>query len=81
MDYNIYLSGNSFTDKDGNKVTQVMGPEEKQINLDTNVNGYINDPLLMYFFKGKIFEATYIGGVTVPYNTVNLTWLIQELVM
>ena len=72
MDYNIYLSGNSFTDKDGNKVKQVMGPEGIPINLDTNVGGYINDPLLMYISKGKLFGATYIGGISVPYNTVNL---------
>jgi hypothetical protein len=72
MDYNIGISGNSFTDKNGNKVSQVMGPEGKPIDLNTDVSGYINNPILLYVSKGKLFGATYIGGVSVPYNTVNL---------
>ena len=71
LDYNIFLSGDKYFDKNGDEVTQITGPIG-QTSLNLDVSGYINNPVLMYVSKGKILGATYIGGISVPYNTVNV---------
>jgi len=72
IDYNAFLSGDKFYDKDGKRVTQINGPLGVPIDLKPDVSGYVNSLNLFWASKSKIFGATYLGGVSMTYNTVNL---------
>jgi hypothetical protein len=72
LDYNIIPSSDKYFDKNGEQVTQVMGPAGTPIHLNADIGGYINNPVIMYIPKKKILGATYIAGISVPYNTFNV---------
>jgi hypothetical protein len=71
LDYNIISSGNSYYDRNGNKLTQIKGPLGVPVNLNADVSGYINNPMLIWASKGKVLGATYFGGASLPIVTVN----------
>jgi hypothetical protein len=71
LDYNAYMTGNKLYGKDGNQIKQINGPGNTLIDLNPNVNGYINSPMVLWASKGKVLGATYFGGVTFPFVTVN----------
>ncbi|CDF78871.1 protein involved in meta-pathway of phenol degradation-like protein [Formosa agariphila KMM 3901] len=66
LDYNIYQYGDKFYNSTGDQLNQIGN-----VKLDSNLKGYINNPFLLYASKKKILGATYFGGVSVPYVTVN----------
>jgi hypothetical protein len=66
LDYNIYQYGDKFYGSNGEEIKQIGN-----INLNSDVDGYFNNPFLLYASKKKILGATYFGGVSVPYITVN----------
>jgi hypothetical protein len=72
LDYNAYQYGNKMYGKDGNQIKQINGPGNTLIDLNPDVNGYINAPMVLWASKGKVFGATYFGGLTLPFVTVNL---------
>ena len=71
LDYNTYQFGNEFYDRDGNQVTQILGPLGTPINLNVDVTGYYNTPMVLWVSKSKVFGATYFGGLSIPIITVN----------
>ncbi|HTS43039.1 MAG TPA: transporter [Puia sp.] len=71
IDYNDYQYGNKFYGKDGNQVTKITGPGNTSIDLNPDVNGYINAPMVLWASKGKVLGATYFGGLSLPIVTVN----------
>jgi hypothetical protein len=71
LDYNIFLSGNKFYGADGERVTQITGPLGASINLNVDLNGYLNTPFPVWVSKFKIFGANYIAGATVGFTTVS----------
>ena len=70
LDYNTYQFGNEFYDRDGNQVTQILGPLGAPINLDLDVSGYYNSPMVLWVSKSKVLGATYFGGLSIPIITV-----------
>jgi hypothetical protein len=71
LDYNTYQYGNEFYDRDGNQVTQIVGPLGEPINLNIDLSGYYNTPMVLWVSKSKILGATYFGGLSIPIITVN----------
>jgi hypothetical protein len=71
LDYGPYQFGNNFYGRDGKPVTQITGPFNRKIDLDLNVNGYYNTPMVLWVSKGKILGATYFGGAAIPFVTVS----------
>jgi hypothetical protein len=79
LDYNIFLSGNKFYGADGERVTQITGPLGSPINLNVDINGYLNSPFLLWVSKFKILGASYITGATVGYTTVSTSSAYERL--
>jgi len=71
LDYNSYQSGNKFYGKNGTPITQITGPNGTPVNLNADVNGYFNIPMLLWISSRKVLGATYFGGVSIPIITVN----------
>jgi hypothetical protein len=71
LDYNAYQTGNQFFGKDGKQVTQIKGPLGAPVNLNLDVNGYSNTPMVLWASKGKVLGATYYGGATISFVTAN----------
>lgn len=71
LDYSIYQYGDQFYGADGNHKTQIIGPTGSTVDLKSDVDGYFNSPYLVWLSTKKILGATYIGGISVPYLTVN----------
>lgn len=72
VDYNAFLSGDKYYDKDGNQVKQINGPLGAPIDLNLDIGGYANSLNLLWVSKSKIFGANYLGGISATYTTVNL---------
>lgn len=79
LDYNVFLSGNKFYDADGERVTQITGPLGAPINLNVDLNGYLNSPFLLWVSKFKILGASYITGATVGYTTVSTSSAYERI--
>ncbi len=58
IDYNYWNNSNGYYDKNGNKVTGIQ-VQDKLLNLDINVSGYINVPVLFYTSKFKLLGGRY----------------------
>jgi hypothetical protein len=71
LDYNLFLSGDKFFGADGERVTQIKGPAGAPIDLNVDLNGYLNTPFPVWVSKFKILGANYITGATVGYTTVS----------
>jgi hypothetical protein len=71
LDYNVFLSGSKFYGKDGEQVTQIKGPLGAPINLNIDLNGYLNSPFPVWVSKFKILGANYITGATVGYSSIS----------
>ncbi|GGG47226.1 SphA family protein [Bizionia arctica] len=71
LDYNIFLSGNKYFNKNGEEVTEFESPTGADFALNTDVSGYINNPVLMWVAKQKVLGATFLTGISIAYNTVN----------
>jgi hypothetical protein len=71
LDYNVIQSGNQYYDRNGKQITQITGPGGNPINLNADVSGYINVPMLFWVSKSKILGATYFGGASIPIVSVN----------
>ncbi|MDW5290587.1 transporter [Formosa sp. PL04] len=71
LDYNVFLSGDKYYNQYGNEVTEIEGPLGADFALNTDVSGYVNNPVLMWVAKQKVLGATYLAGISIPYNTVN----------
>lgn len=79
LDYNVFLSGNKFYGADGERVTQITGPLGAPINLNVDINGYLNSPFLLWVSKFKILGANYITGVTIGYTTVSTSSAYERI--
>lgn len=73
LDYNTLLSSSKFYGADGKQVTQIGGPLGANIDLQVDINGYINTPFPIFVSKFKIFGATYLGGASLGYTTTNVS--------
>ncbi|HTE23284.1 SphA family protein [Flavitalea sp.] len=71
LDYNIFLSGDKFFGKDGEQVTKITGPSGTSIDLNVDLNGYLNTPFPVWVSKFKILGANYLAGATVGYSTIS----------
>lgn len=79
LDYNVFLSGNKFYGADGERVTQITGPLGAPINLNVDINGYLNSPFLLWASKFKILGANYITGATVGYTTISTSSAYERI--
>jgi hypothetical protein len=79
LDYNIFLSGNKFYGKDGEQVTKITGPLGAQIDLNVDLNGYLNTPFPVWVSKFKILGANYLAGATVGYTTVSTNFAYERI--
>ncbi|TPG34819.1 transporter [Flavobacterium pectinovorum] len=79
LDYNVFLSGNKFYGADGKRVTQITGPLGAPINLNVDINGYLNSPFLLWVSKFKILGAAYITGLTAAYTTVSTSSAYERI--
>jgi hypothetical protein len=71
LDYNTYQYGDKFYNANGKEVTQITGLNGNLIDLNSQVDGYYNTPMVLWISKKKLLGATYFGGVSVPIITVN----------
>ncbi len=71
LDYNTYQYGDKFYGADGKQITQIAGPNGNAVQLNSDVDGYFNTPMLLWASKGKVLGATYFGGASIPIITVN----------
>lgn len=71
LDYNVFLSGSKFYGKDGEQVTKITGPLGATINLNVDLNGYLNTPFPVWVSKFKVLGANWLAGATVGYTTVS----------
>lgn len=78
LDYSTYQYGDKYYDAAGNKVSEVAGPEGT-VDLNSDLNGYINSPMVIYAHKKKILGATYYAGISIPVLTVNTNLAYERL--
>src|SRR5579863_10552246 len=71
LDYNTIQSGSKYYDRNGSQITQITGPLGSPVNLNLDVNGYYNTPMVLWASKGKVLGATYFGGASIPIITSN----------
>ena len=72
LDYNTYQYGDKFYGDNGQQIKQITGPNGNPVDLNSDVDGYFNSPMVLWASKGKILGATYFGGVSIPTITMNL---------
>ncbi len=71
LDYNTFQYGNQFYGKNGNRITQIIGPSGNLVNLNADVSGYNNSLMIQWASKGKVLGATYFCAASIPLETVN----------
>jgi hypothetical protein len=79
LDYNYWNNSSSYMDKFGNKVNSLsidltpILPEigEITLDLDQQISGYANAPVLFYSSKFKILNARYMASINPSYITSN----------
>ena len=79
LDYNYWNNSSSFVDRFGNKVNSLsfdlgsINPEvgEVTLDLDQQISGYANVPVLFYSSKFKILGARYMASINPSYITSN----------
>jgi hypothetical protein len=79
LDYNYWNNSTSFVDRYGNKVSSLtidltpINPEtgEVTLDLDQQISGYANVPVIFYASKFKILKARYMASVNPVYLTSN----------
>ena len=75
IDYNYWNNSNSYIDRHGKKVEQLTidlepvnpGAGEVTLDLDQQVSGYANVPVLFYASKFKILNARYMASINPSY--------------
>ena len=72
LDYNTYQYGDKFYGDHGQEIKQINGPDGNPVDLNSDVDGYFNTPMVLWASKGKILGATYFGGASIPIITANL---------
>lgn len=70
LDYNMFITGSKFFNSEGNQVTEIVR-SNSTTNLDIDISGYVNVPVLFYSSKFKILGGTYIASFSPPFSTVN----------
>ena len=71
LDYNTFQYDNKFYGKNGKLITQITGPAGNLVNLNADVSGYNNTPMIQWASKGKVLGATYFCAASIPIETVN----------
>jgi hypothetical protein len=71
LDYGAFISSNKFFDRNGDQLTQINGPLNNKVDLNIDMSGYMNVPMVLWASKCKFLGATYFGGVSIPIITVN----------
>jgi hypothetical protein len=71
LDYNTYQYGDKFYGADGKEITQIAGIDGDPVDLNSDVDGYFNSPMVLWIANKKLLGATYYGGLSIPYITVN----------
>jgi hypothetical protein len=79
VDYNIWGNTSGYYDQDGNKIDKLkldlskIDPNlnEVELNLDLDINSYINVPVIAYSSKWEIFGARYIAAIAPIYLTAD----------
>ena len=79
IDYNYWNNSNGFYDKSGNKVSSLElelspidpGFGKTILDLDQQISGYINVPVLFYAAKFKILGARYMASLNPVFLTSN----------
>jgi hypothetical protein len=79
LDYNVFPFSSKFYGADGKQVTQVKGPLGANINLNIDLNGYVNTPFPVFVSKFKLLGATYMGGASVGYTTTNTSEALSRI--
>jgi hypothetical protein len=79
VDYNLFLSGSQYFDKDGNELKQIIGPNGNPIDLNSKVSGYVNSLNILWASNFKILGANYLGGISATYNTVSLNIAYNQI--
>jgi hypothetical protein len=76
LDYNYWMSSNGYFDKDGEEFsggTINLPPPNDPINIDINpeLSGYINVPVLFYASRFRIFGARYMASIAPIYMNLD----------
>ncbi len=79
IDYNFWNNSNSYIDKNGNEVNNLtidltpIDPSigEVTLDLEQQVSGYANVPVIFYSSKFKILKARYMASINPLYLTSN----------
>ena len=71
LDYNTYQMVEKIYGSDGEQVTQIHGLDGNPADLNSEVDGYFNTPMVLWVSKKKLFGATYFGGASIPIITAN----------
>jgi len=79
LDYNYWNNSNSYVDQFGNEVSSLeidLSPIDPSfgkatLDLDQQVSGYANVPVLFYSSKFKILNARYMASINPVYLTSN----------
>jgi hypothetical protein len=79
LDYSTYQYGDKFYGDNREKVNQIGDALGNLVDLNSDVDGFYNTPMLIYVSKKKIFGATYFGGISIPYITVNTNLAYERL--
>ncbi len=79
IDYNFWNNSTSYVDRFGNKVNSLtidltpINPEtgEVTLDLDQQVSGYANVPVIFYTSRFRILKAKYMASINPSYLTSN----------
>jgi hypothetical protein len=71
LDYSTYQYGDKFFGADGQQITQIGGADGNPVDLNSDVDGYYNTPMVLWTAKKKVLGATYFAGASIPFATVN----------
>jgi hypothetical protein len=81
VDYNVWSNSSAYYDNDGNKIDKLnlelskINPDlnDVEINLDMDINTYVNIPMIAYASKWEIFGAKYLAAISPLYLTSDAT--------
>ena len=61
VDYNLFLFGSKYFDKDGNELKQIIGPNGNPIDLNPKVSGYVNSLNIFWASKFQNIRCQLFG--------------------
>ncbi len=81
IDYNIFMNANSYVDRNGDKASTIEGPQGNEIDVSTDISGYINNLMFVYASPTikALGNAQYLLIAAPNYNTANIRVALGEL--